>query len=44
MAIGGHKTRAVFDRYNSVRGRNIAEAGARIEGYLKSKGGADGEG
>jgi site-specific recombinase XerD len=36
MAISGHKTRAILDRYNIVSGRGLAEAGEKIGAYLES--------
>jgi integrase len=38
MQISGHKTRAVFDRYNIVSERDIREAGQKMERYLVETG------
>jgi hypothetical protein len=33
MEITGHKTRSVFDRYNIVSGKDIEDAGRKLEKY-----------
>jgi integrase len=34
MAISGHKTQAVFKRYNIVSGRDIKDAPTKLESYM----------
>ena len=41
MAISGHKTRAVFERYNIVSGRDLRDAGRKLEKYLAEQNGAN---
>ena len=37
MAISGHKTQAVFKRYNIVSGRGIKDAATKLESYLEKQ-------
>jgi integrase len=34
MVISGHKTRAVFERYNIVSGRDLKDTANKLESYL----------
>src|SRR5207302_3200827 len=41
MAISGHRTRAVFERYNIVSERDLRDAARKLEDYLAGQNGAN---
>lgn len=41
MAISGHRTRAIFDRYNIVSDRDLRDAATKLETYLTRQNGAN---
>ena len=43
MAISGHKTRSVFDRYNITSGNDIIEAGRKLAKFHEENGANSGQ-
>jgi integrase len=41
MAISGHKTPTLFERYNIVSGRDLKDAASKLESYLAGQNGAN---
>jgi hypothetical protein len=38
MKLTGHKTRAVFERYNIVSGTDLRDAAARLDAHVEKAG------